>query len=249
MILRSIFSALFSVFLLLITNVHAEPSESVKVMVMDPYLDMHSGPGRGYPIFRVVKQGEWITLKQRKHDWFKVVMDNGADGWVTRKQLEKTLNPEGEQIMVTSPDQQDFAKRDWELAIMYGDQGGTPAMEYSGLYVATANLAIEGSYGVGIGNFSSNQHFSLGVLHQPFPSWRISPYVSLGGGELRVQPKTTLVKSERREERFAQVAMGVRSYLTQRFLLRMQYKEFLLFNSDQDNEEMKEWKIGFAVFF
>ena len=168
---------------------------------------------------------------------------------VARDQLATTLNPEGEQVLVTSPDQQDFAKRQWELAILYGDQGGTPAMEYSGLYVATANISIEGSYGVGIGNYSSNQHLALGLLHQPFPSWQISPYVAMGGGSLRIQPKTTLVQGGRREEQFAHVAFGVRSYLSQRFLLRMQYKEFLLFNSDQDNEEIKEWKVGFAVFF
>ena len=236
-------------YLLLPATLYAQQDDAIQVMVIDPYLDVHTGPGRGYPIFRVVKQGDWIAIDLRKNQWFKIVTTNGETGWVPKEQLERTLNPEGEQITVTSPDQQDFAARQWEAAILYGDQGGTPVMEFSGLYVTTANLALEGSYGIGVGSHSSNQHVSLGIIHQPFPSWRVSPYVSLGGGAIRISPKATLVKSERREEQFAHTAFGIRSYLSQRFLLRMQYKEFLLFNSDEDNEEIKEWKIGFAVFF
>ena len=226
-----------------------QEDDAIQVMVIGPYLDVHTGPGRGYPVFRVVKQGEWISIELRKNQWFKIVTASGETGWVPKAQLERTLNPEGEQIAVTSPDQQDFASREWEAAILYGDQDGTPVMEFSGLYVTTANLALEGSYGIGVGSHSSNQHISLGILHQPFSNWRISPYVSMGGGVLRISPKATLVKSERREEQFAHVAFGIRSYLSQRFLLRMQYKEFMLFNSDQDNKEIKEWKVGFAVFF
>ena len=59
-----------------------------RLQVTDPYLEMHTGPGRGYPVFFVVERGQgvWITL--RHTDWSKVVTEHGQEGWVDRAQLE-----------------------------------------------------------------------------------------------------------------------------------------------------------------
>ena len=32
--------------------------EPLWLEVIDPYVEMHSGPGRGYPVFYVIEQGE-----------------------------------------------------------------------------------------------------------------------------------------------------------------------------------------------
>lgn len=237
------------VLLLLSPSFGLAEDDAPKVAVIDPYLDMHSGAGRGYPVIRVVKEGEWITILKRKTSWFKIETSSGKQGWVKKEQLERTLNPAGEQILIASPGFGDFSERDWELAIMVGELSGARTLEFSTLYLTTANLGIEANYNIGLGNFSSTQTIGLGIQHQPFPSWRIAPYGSLGGGVMRILPKATLVKSERREDSFAHAAIGIRSYLSQRFVLRLQYKEYLLFNNDDDSEEIKEWKIGFAAFF
>jgi len=223
--------------------------EIPQVTVIDAYLDIHSGAGRGYPIVRVVKQGEWITILKRKHSWFLIETSSGTQGWVKREQLERTLTRTGEQTLIAAPGLGDFSQRDWELAIMVGKLSGARTLEFSTLYYATANLGLEANYSIGLGSFSSTQTWGLGIQHQPFPSWRVAPYVGLGGGNMRIQPKATLVQGERREDSYAHAAIGLRSYLSQRFVLRLQYKEYLLFNDDDNNEEIKEWKIGFAAFF
>ena len=43
---------------------HAEAADKVlrKVAVAEPYLEMHTGPGRGYPIFHVVDRGDQIEI-------------------------------------------------------------------------------------------------------------------------------------------------------------------------------------------
>ena len=73
----------------------AAEEEYRSVSVADPFLDMHTGPGRGYPIFHVVDRGDDIDIVMRRTDWFKVRAANGTEGWVDRAQMERTLQPEG----------------------------------------------------------------------------------------------------------------------------------------------------------
>ncbi len=31
-----------------------------KAQITEPYIELHTGPGRGYPVFHVIDRGEWI---------------------------------------------------------------------------------------------------------------------------------------------------------------------------------------------
>ena len=68
------------------------------VAVADPYLEMRTGPGRGYPIFHVVDRGESVDIIMQRTDWYLVRADNGKEGWVDRSQMEQTLQPDGDQV-------------------------------------------------------------------------------------------------------------------------------------------------------
>ncbi|HCO60237.1 MAG TPA: hypothetical protein DIT58_08605 [Porticoccaceae bacterium] len=43
-----------------------------RVKIVEPYIEMHTGPGRGYPVFHVVPRGETLVVLRRKTDWYKV---------------------------------------------------------------------------------------------------------------------------------------------------------------------------------
>ena len=38
------------------------------VSVADPYLELRTGPGRGYPVFHVVDRGETVEIMKRRTD-------------------------------------------------------------------------------------------------------------------------------------------------------------------------------------
>ena len=66
-----------------------------RLQVNDAFLEMHTGPGRGYPVFYVVERRQWVSVELRRTDWYRVRAEGGQVGWVPRKQLENTLTEAG----------------------------------------------------------------------------------------------------------------------------------------------------------
>ena len=73
--------------------------------------------------------------------------------------------------------------------------------------------------------------------------------LTLGGGAIRIEPKSTLVLPEDRTDQTAYAGAGLRFYLTRRFFVRAEYRHPMVFTSRNENEEIEEWKLSFAFFF
>jgi hypothetical protein len=87
---------------------------------------------------------------------------------------------------------------------------------------------------------------------QPFPSWSYSPYFTLGAGAIDVKPSATLIEPADKQNELSQMGFGIRKYLSRRFLLRLEANEYVVYSASNDkdeNEEISEWKLGFAIFF
>ena len=59
----------------------------LQLVVTAPYLEMHSGPGRGYPVVYVVGRDETLTVLFSRTDWYKVRAPRGQEGWARRADL------------------------------------------------------------------------------------------------------------------------------------------------------------------
>lgn len=221
----------------------------IEVEVADPYIELHSGPGRGYPIFHVEERGIWIEILKRKTDWFKVRTASGKEGWVARSQMERTLTPSGETTEIRDADIQAFSFHRWEMGAMGGDFEGGEVLTIHGGYAFTPNLSVELSLSKVFTDFSDSNMGDLGVSILPFPNWRFSPFFTLGTGVLATDASTTLAQELDRTDQLAYVGTGLRIYLARRFIFRAQYKNYVIFESDDDNQEIDEWKAGFSVFF
>ena len=227
----------------------AAGNEFRSVSVADPYLEMHTGPGKGYPVFHVVDLGEEIEIVMRRTDWFQVRAENGTEGWVDRAQMERTLVPTGSPIEFAEADQEDFTYSRWELGGMAGDFGGANVVSIYGAYSLNPNVSIEVWGSQILGNFSNGWMASVNVTHETWPDFRISPFFTLGSGVIHTEPKPTIVQGEDRTDQIAHAGAGLRFYATRRFILRAEFKSYVTFTSRDDNEEVEEWKVGFAFFF
>ncbi len=219
------------------------------VAVADPYLEMRTGPGRGYPIFHVVDRGESVDIIMQRTDWYQVRTKKGKEGWVDREQMEQTLQRDGDQISFEQADIEDFTNARWEAGLLSGDFGGSNIISMYGGYSLTSNVSVEFWGSRILGNSSNGWTASVNVVHEAWPEWRVSPFFTLGAGAIRVEPKTTIVATEDRTDQIGHAGAGFRIYATRRFLLRAEYKSYVVFTSRDENEEIEEWKVGFAFFF
>jgi hypothetical protein len=219
------------------------------VRIAEPYIELHTGPGRGFPVFHVVDRGELVEVIKRRTDWFKLRTARGKEGWAKRSAMVLTLTPDGDETKFADADFGDFSRRRWEGGVMAGDfEGADIITAYTG-YMVTRNLSVEAQLSQAFGNFSDALGASINLLAQPFPEWRASPYFLLGTGVLYTDPNVTLVNETDRTEQITNVGVGLRVYLTRRFIFRAEYQNHVILQKVDDNQEINEWKAGFAVFF
>ena len=230
---------------------HTEAAEDPlrKVAVADPYLEMHTGPGRGYPIFHVVDRGEQVEIVLQRTDWYLVRSNRGTEGWVDQAQMELTLKPDGSEVEFEQADLDDFTNARWEAGVLAGDFSGANIVSLYGGYSLNPHVSVEVWGSQILGNFSNGWMGSVNVVHETWPDWRVSPYFTLGAGVIHTEPKSTIIQGEDRTDQIGHVGAGFRIYATRRFLLRAEYKSYVVFTSRDDNEEVEEWKAGFAFFF
>lgn len=224
------------------------PEDAEQVTVGAPYLNMHTGPGRGYPIFHVAEHGETIWLLKRRTDWVKVTTRRDKSGWIRVAELDEIYGIDGEQVAVPLPDFSDIEQQHFHLGFSYGDFDGADSMGVNLGYRFTANLSAELRATQAVGAYSDSQTYQLAVIHQPFPRWKFSPYFMLGTGLNITSPNATIVATEDREDTAMLTGFGIKTYLSRRFALRAEVANHYLLTSRENNQEIVEWKLGFDVY-
>ena len=250
---RPVFRPLLACCLALLGASHATDACAEKtpatVVVQDAYADMRSGPGRGFPATYSVERDASIQLLRQRTDWIKVRTVDGREGWVHRSQLERTLTPGGAEVRLAGPVPEARTKHRWEVGLATGDFGGANVISVNGAYALNSNLLVRADVNHLLGSFSDGWLGTAGIAHVFMPEWRVSPFVGIGGGVLSISPKATLVQTEDRTDSTAYAALGVRGFLTNRFLLQAEYRSYVVFTSRDENEEIDEWTVGFTYFF
>ena len=226
-----------------------QADEYRQVVVADPYLEMHTGPARGYPVFHVVDRGEAISIVMQRTDWFQVEDADGDIGWVPREQMELTLKPDGAPVDFAGTTIEDFTNARWEVGVLAGDFGGANITSLYAGYSLNPYVSVEAWGSQILGNFSNGWMGSVNVVHEAFPEWRFSPFFTMGAGVVHTKPKSTIIQGEDRTDQIGHVGAGFRVYISRRFVARAEYKSYVVFTSRDDNEEVEEWKVGFAYFF
>ncbi|MDH5611413.1 MAG: SH3 domain-containing protein [Gammaproteobacteria bacterium] len=224
-----------------------------EVIVADPYVDVYTGHGNSYPVFHIIERGETIEIIFRHTSWFKIKNKEGIEGWVKLEQMTKTLSPDNhKQIELQTFSHEDYVDRRWEAGLLGGRFGSADALTIYAAYLFNKSLAVELSDTEIIGNTSSSSLYKLAIIMQPFPTLAFSPYVMLGTGFIETTPKTTLVLPKDNRNQFGNFGLGVQTYLSKRIILKIEYSDFVIFSANKDydsNEDLKEWKAGFAIFF
>jgi uncharacterized protein YgiM (DUF1202 family) len=92
--MRTVVVMVMLVFLPFVTPAYAKTAH-YEAVVAEPFLELHTGPGRGFPVFHVVDRGQRIEVLKRRTDWFQVRTDRGVRGWVKLEDMGATLDVSG----------------------------------------------------------------------------------------------------------------------------------------------------------
>ncbi len=248
--MRRSLSALFASLLVSVAVVETAHARSyVMLTVADPYLELRTGPHSGYPVVQIADRGEEVEVIKRRTDWYKVRTLRGYEGWVARDQLARTLLASGDQVVLESAGLDELSGRRFEAGALTGDFGGANVISAYAAFGISPNLSLELQGSQALGSFSNSLIGQARLVNTFFPQWRASPFFGLGTGVIATEPNATLVQVEDRTDPFAQATIGIRAYLTRRFMARAEYNAYVILTEREENEEIFEWKLGFAFFF
>jgi len=223
--------------------------EHLQVFVTQPYLELHTGAGRGYPVFNVVPRDESVEVLFRRTDWFKVRTRHGVEGWAAQRDMLKTVLADGSAFTFDLGDRSGFTSHHFELGMFAGEWGNATYISTYGSYSFNSQLAVEAQLGQFLGKFTNGNTVDIGLTHVLMPEWRLSPFFTIGTGIVHLEPKATLVQPSDRTQETAYVGGGLRFYLTRRFFLRAEFRSHYIFTNLNQNQRADEWKGGFAFFF
>ncbi len=228
----------------------ASGQQGTVLEVIDAYADVHSGPGRGYPVFYTIEQGEKIEVLTRRPGWYEIRSANGKVGWTTAAQISRTIQSTGEPADLPSVGYGDYIKNSWVTGFSTGIISDSRLDGYD-LYTINAGyrllswLAGDLEFGRAFGPEASAEMYGFNILLEPFSDWKFSPFLSLGNGELSIgsQPQVLLNKVN---STYNTYGIGASYYLGRNFVLKAEYRQY---DISTNSETAEAWKIGFNTFF
>ena len=223
--------------------------KSELVQIADPYIEMRTGPGRGYPIFFVAPRSDWVEIELRHTDWFRVRTEDDKVGWVSRQQLESTLTAAGGTKSFRDVLLDDYLTRRVQLGAAWGHFKSEPMLKVWTNYRLSDTLSIEGTFGQVQGVFSGTNLWHVDLVIEPWSDKRLSPFFAVGLGKFKNFPNLSLIGAKTTDAKLGAARFGARYYLSERFVLSADYAFYTAFLNDQRSTEYRAWTAGLSFFF
>jgi hypothetical protein len=223
--------------------------KSELVQISDPYIELRSGPGRGFPIFFVAPRNDWIEIELRHTDWFRIRTEDDKVGWVSRQQLETTLTAAGGMKSFRDVLLDDYLSRKVQLGAAWGHFKSEPMLKLWTSYRFSDTLSLEATIGQVQGVFSGTDLWHVDVLIEPWSDHRVSPFFGVGVGKFKNFPNLSLIGATDTNAKMGVARMGLRYYLTERFVMSADYALYTAFLNDQRSTQYNAWTLGLSFFF
>ncbi len=228
---------------------HEERADDVLVLeVVEPFIEMHTGPGRGYPVFNVVEQGETIEILKRKPDWYKVRSADNKTGWTKAAQLAHTLKPTGVPVDLPEVGHGDYLTSSWRVGFTAGQLEGASTFSVTAGYRPFSWGGLELEAGQVFDQSVTSDYYGANLSIEPFPDWLVTPYLAAGVGQFSFDSRQKVLVDEVGSPSYVKLGAGISYYIGRNFLVRAEFRQYSI-STDDGSRGLNAWAIGLNTFF
>jgi hypothetical protein len=225
-----------------------DADDTVILEVVEPYIEMHTGPGRGYPVFHVVEQGETIEVLKRKPDWYKIKTPDNKTGWSRSTQLAHTLEPTGVPVELPEMSRGDYLKSHWRAGFTAGQLEGANTFSVTAGYRPFSWVGIEIEGGKIFDESVTSDFYGGNLIVEPLPDLFISPFLSAGAGKFSLNNRQKVLVDDAGSPSYTRFGGGASYYIGRNFVLRADYRWYSI-STDDGSRGLNAWTLGLNTFF
>ena len=222
-----------------------------KFTVDDSYLDIYSGPGKAYPAFYIAENQETVYLLNSQSGWYRVELRNKHNqaikkGWIPESQVKPGLENLGKKNNPGS-----FLTRHpgkWFFGAGSGTFNDNSMIQSKLGYFPNEQLWFELGISEVLDSLAKSRIYQLNILHSPYGQKTISPFFGLGLGKLENHPYQNLLNLKDDDASFMNLNIGLHWYISDKYMLRSDFKNYVLDLNDDDLESHQEFSLGLSVF-
>ena len=235
--------------LALSTPLHAADDPLPTLALSDPFVDLYTGPGRGYPVFHVAARGEQVQLLLAHTQWVKLRTASGKEGWARRDQLQGTLTAAGQGPGWLERWSDQTLHDRLAFGAAWGRFQSQPMLRLGARWRAGQAIGIEAAVGQVQGLYSGTDFWQLDATVDPMNDLSLSPYLAVGVGRFRNVPNASLVEPATTNANLAHAGIGVRWKFGTRYVLHADWSIYTALLSEQRSREYRALTLGLSFFF
>lgn len=222
--------------------------DSAVLEVVEPFIELHTAPGRGYPVFHVIEKGGKVELLKRKTNWYKVRSASGEEGWTKATQLGRTLLPTGLPADLPEVSHGGYLASSWRVGFTTGLIEQSTSFSLTVGYRPLTWLGAELEAGKIYNRSVTSDYYGANLIVEPFHQWNLTPYALAGVSRFSFDARQKVLLSDLGDADAFNVGGGLSYYIGRNFLVRAEYRLYSV-SSNSDSTGLSEWKIGLNTFF
>jgi len=183
--------------------------QALSVQTSDVYMQVHSGPGRHYPVFKSLSRGESVELIKQKAGWVKLQLKNGQFGWVPYQSLwQSRIGPAYEKSLLDYARENE--KKHFSMGASMGWLNGDPMRGLLFQYPISTKLTTNVGWNSASSLFATNTMVSLNAEYDVLRYKRFQPMLLVGVGQFSSAAKTSVIGHDSISTSALRVGAGAR---------------------------------------
>jgi uncharacterized protein YraI len=227
----------------------AGEATSARAVVVEAFLEIHTGPAVEYPVFYIAEKGETVVLIKRRTDWYKIRLSNGTEGWVHRSDIEKTLLSVGYKKGIMDRFYDRFLASSLELGWAVGTLGGDAAIRIRLAYHFSPAIGFETNAEFTSGGGENTSLYNGGLLLTVWDGRFGSVYATMGAGAVHVVPDSLIIGAKNQTFPEAHAGIGVRVPFYKTLAALFDFRNYTYFSDTVTTREFQEYTVGLSYGF